>query len=450
MIMKIKNQELLEKNDIKRHSLDILESGVNSALPATHFKQNISYSDNKLKVCDDVFDISKSRLFIIGGGKASGGMAHALEEIIPLDKITEGLVNTTKPLPLTNKIVLNEAAHPIPDDKGFEGVQKMLEMTENLNENDLVISLISGGGSALLPAPVEGLSLKDKQILNDILIKCGVDHYEINIIRKLLSKIKGGKLAKHVQPAKIISLIVSDDSMGKDDVASGPSFADEVTFDDAFTLLSYYNVLDTIPKSVLDYINLGMNGKVPATPKKDEPFWKNVYNYTLADNKKALEAMGNKAKELGYKPIILKEVLIGEVRDGVKRIIPVIDKYSQNDDEPIALIFSTEMTLIPGGKGLGGRNQEFVAYLIEHLPREKRCVMASIDSDGKDFMQGISGAMVDNDSWNTARKKGLPIEKFIENHDTHALHEELESLIYGEQTGTNVGDLNVYLQGEIK
>jgi glycerate-2-kinase len=387
----------------------------------------------------------KGRIFVIGGGKASGLMAEALEKVIPIERIHSGLVNSQVKVK-TDKIFVNVAGFPLPDNSGLEGVRNMLTMTvgQNLTENDTVIVLISGGGSALLPYPVDGVSLDDKKKVNEILFKCGADHYEINIVRKHLSATKGGKLARLLGPASVISLILSDDFQGKGDVASGPTSIDESTFQDAYKIVEKYGVVNEMPVSVVEYLKKGINGEVAGNVPRTDPVWKKVWNYTLADNKSSLNAMEKKALDLGFKAIVVDEVFHGNVNDFAKKISDLFEKFYEKESQPLAILLSSETHIIMKRKGEGGRNQHIAASVIKSLSGKKNTVFASADSDGVDFIRGVAGAIIDDKTGDLAKKED--IEDYIIKNNTFFLHEKLGTLIYSEPTGTNVGDLSVYLQ----
>lgn len=448
--MKINNYRELATTSLKKHALDIASAGILAALPFTYFSQYISYTHKQLKIKEDVYDLSKGKLYVIGAGKAAGLMAQSLERIIPPYAIAAGFVNTIAPAPRTEKIILNEASHPIPDEAGFYGTERMLALPKHLKEGDTVICLISGGGSAMMPAPVAGVSFQDKKKFNEILLKCGVDHYEINILRKVVSQVKGGKLARLLQPAQVITLIVSDDFGGKDDVASGPTFYDGATFEEAYALLVKYKILDSIPLSIRTYVEKGIRREVPGNPAKDEPFWKKVHNYTVADNKKSLAAMQKEAEKAGYQAHILPEVLTGDVHDAARKMSLLFNEYAQTKMSPSALIFSSETTVNVCGTGKGGRNQEFIASLINSLPQNRVCAVASVGTDGLDFIPGVAGAIADHTTATLARQKGLSVQNFIDQNDTFHLHQQLGNLILSEPTGTHVGDLHVYLQDALQ
>ncbi len=263
--MIIKNKDELSITELRRHALEIVETGIERVLPSKIMVHAVKYNPSKkiLTINNKGYDISKGRIFVIGGGKASGLMAETLEKIIGPENITNGVVNCRSKAYKVSKIEIIEASHPSPDQRGVDGVEQMLALKDqhSINKSDLVICLISGGGSALMPCPVDGISLKDKQKITELLIKSGPTIHEINAVRKHLSKIKGGQLGKFYSPARVVSLILSD-VIGNDldVIASGPTAPDSSTFLDALNILKKFNLLSKAPQSVKTFLEIGRNG----------------------------------------------------------------------------------------------------------------------------------------------------------------------------------------------
>ena len=245
--MEILNLEEIGTTPLRRSALEILAAGVESVMPERVLSQYVNYIDGKLKIKNDEFEIGD--VYVLGCGKAVGLMAYALEKIIPLEKIKAGIVNSIKNFP-TKKIIINVANHPIPDERGLYGVEKMLELIKQIKPEDTVIGLFSGGGSALLPDLPPGIELGDIQRLTELFIKSGAETYEMNIVRKHVSTLKGGNLAKILQPSRIISLMISDDLDGREDIASRPTTYEDSTFKEAYDLVRKYHILEKIPKNI--------------------------------------------------------------------------------------------------------------------------------------------------------------------------------------------------------
>ena len=254
--MIIKNKRELSTTELRKQVLGLIEIGIARVLPPATMKSAVSYDSARriLTINNYTYPLSKGRIFVVGGGKASGLMAETLENIITPDNISAGVVNCKTIDYKTSQIKVIEAGHPVPDQRGINGVKQMLALKEyhSINEGDLVICLISGGGSALMPCPVDGVDLKDKQAITELLLGCGAEIHEINTVRKHLSKTKGGGLGRFYAPATVVSLILSD-VIGNDldVIASGPTFPDSSTFSDAYNVLERYDLLSRAPKTII-------------------------------------------------------------------------------------------------------------------------------------------------------------------------------------------------------
>jgi glycerate 2-kinase len=445
----IKNRDELETTLLRKQALDIIEAGISRVLPPKIMRSALNY-DKALDILDinsDRYDLSESRIFVVGGGKASGLMAEVLENIIPPEKTTAGVINCKKGSGSykTGIIEIVEAGHPVPDSNGIDGVNRMLAMKDiySINANDLVLCLISGGGSALMPCPVDGMTLEDKQAVTRLLLECGAEIHEINTVRKHLSKIKGGGLGKHFRPALVVSLIISDVTGNDLDViASGPTSPDSSTFNDAYSVLEKHNLISQIPDSVLDYLERGRKGQVPETPKTLD----NCRNYIIGDNMLALEAMAGKAVEFGLKPYVVTSEQKGDTAAVARmRAEEIIGgKYS---DYNVVILGGETTPILPEDHGIGGRNQHYAAVSMHYMqdyPGE--WAVASAGTDGSDYLPDVAGVIVDNQSLRNAGNKDIDVSSYIERFDSNTLFSEIgNSLIITGSTGTNVGDIIVYL-----
>jgi glycerate 2-kinase len=445
--MIIKNKNKLSITALREQVLDIVEAGISRVLPSTVMKYSLKINPSKkiLSIEDKEYDISKGRIFVIGGGKASGLMAQTLEEIIGPGNITRGIVNCNSTNYQTNKIKIVEASHPTPDQRGVRGVEQMLGLRDqySINKNDLVICLISGGGSALMPCPVDEITLKDKQQITKLLIERGPTIQEINAVRKHLSKIKGGQLGKFFSPGPVISLIISD-VIGNDldAIASGPTVPDSSTFLDAYQVLKKYQLLDEAPPVIVDFLGKGCAGKIAETPKKLD----NCRNCIIGDNKLALKAMAAKAEKLGLKPYIVTTEQKGDPTEMAKlRAKEILNSKYKNYD--VILIGGETTPKLPGNHGKGGRNQHYAALsmlALKEYPGE--WVMTSIGTDGSDYLPDIAGAIIDNNSLTTSGASEITIQSYLDRYDSSTLLEKIgNSLIKTGNTGTNVGDATVYI-----
>ncbi len=447
--MIIKNRPELETTQQRKLALDIIEAGISRVLPSNIMKSAVSFNGEKdsLLFRGDLYPLSGGRIFVIGGGKASGLMAETLETIIPSDRITAGIVTCKHGSGAFSlrTIEIIEAGHPVPDENGILAVKRMLELKQryDIGKTDLVICLISGGGSALLPCPVEGVSLEDKQRVTGQLLACGAAIHEINTVRKHLSMIKGGRLCEHFSPATVVSLILSD-VIGNnlDVIASGPTSPDSSSFTDARSVLEKYNLAGACPASVNGYLERGCRGEIPDTPKNLDT----CRNYIVGDNRLALEAMAVKARKSGLRPLIVTSEQKGEpglaARQRAKEIIEGM--YAGYN----AIILGGETTpVLPKNPGKGGRNQHYAAVsLLEMKEYPGDWTLASVGTDGSDYLPDIAGAIVDNHSLETSNSPD--IQSYIERYDSYNLLKEIgHSLIVTGSTGTNVGDIIVYLLG---
>lgn len=442
-----KNRQELATTDLRRHALDIIEAGIRRVLPLNIMESALSYdnAERVLRVMEDFYSLSGVRVFVIGGGKASGTMAEALESIIPQDRIVSGVVNCKGGKYSTTRVKIMLASHPIPDQRGVEGVKRMLALKEeyHISERDLVICLLSGGGSALMPCPVGGVSLKDKQRVTKMLLGSGAEIGEINAVRKHLSRVKGGWLGHYYAPTTVVSLILSD-VVGNDlaTIASGPTVADPSTFHDAYKVLEKYSLLARCPKSIIGYLTKGCRGEVPETPK----VLANCHNYIIGDNRLALKAMYERAIEKGFSPCIVTSEQKGETNSIALRWAGEIlnSKYAGYD----ALLVGGETTpRLPVDAGKGGRNQHYaVASMLALGNYPGEWLVASVGTDGSDFLPDVAGAIVDKDSLDRARAKGLDIKDYLGRFDSYSLLKAIgSSLVVTGETGTNVGDIALYL-----
>ena len=442
-----KNHKNIGTTELRKKALEIVRAGIESVNPHILVKRSLRYNEdfNSVVINNNSFDLLRGRIFVIGGGKASGMMAEMVEKIIGPENITAGVVNTIDKKYETKKIKINIAGHPLPDKKGMNGAGEMLKLKEKyeINEKDLVICLISGGGSAMLFNPAENINLEEARIINDLLIHSGASIDEINIIRKHIGTMGGGRLGKHFAPARVASIIVSD--VKGDDlatIASGPTAPDLSTFQDALGLLEKYKLNKQIPENIFNFLSLGAKGKQEESPKELD----NCHNYIIGDNATALEAMAVKANEIGLKPLIIDADLNGETEERSREYAS--DFMEEKEKEHKAYILGGETTLkVPASAGKGGRNQHYTALSMAFFEdfNDYKWTLACVSSDGIDS-KDFAGAIIDNESLKTARANNIDVEKFILNYDTGSMFKELDnSLIDIGHTGTNVGDIVLYI-----
>lgn len=444
----IKNKAELATTGLRQQALDLVETGIAHVLSSAIMKSAVRYDPARrtVTVNNSEHTIAGGRVFVIGGGKASGLMAEALEDIIPPENITAGVVACKGDVSRyrTDKIRIVSASHPMPDDRGLHAVQQMLALKAHyaINASDLVICLISGGGSALLPCPIDGVSLADKQAVTWLLLNCGATIHEINAVRKHLSRTKGGRLGLFFSPATLISLIISD-VVGNDldVIASGPTIPDASTFADACHVLAKYELLSKLPAAVLDYFKKGCRGEVAETPKT----LPNCFNYIIGDNSLALKAMSEKAMALGLVPCIVAEQTGETTAVARLRVTEIMNgRYAGHN---VVLIGGETTPRLPENPGKGGRNQHYAAVsMLAMKEYPGRWTLACAGTDGSDFLPDVAGAIVDSDSLNAATARGMVVSSYLDRYDSNTLLKKLgNSLIDTGDTGTNVGDVIIYI-----
>jgi glycerate 2-kinase len=443
----IKNSDELATTALRHQALKIIEAGIEHVLPAAIMKSAVNYDPKSraLELDDTTYGTVEGRIFVIGGGKASGLMAEALEDKTGVENILTGIVNCKGDSYSTKRIKVINAGHPIPDKRGLNGVKQMLALKDkhSINNNDLVICLISGGASALMPFPVDGISLEDKQRTTELLLKCGAEIHEINKVRKHLSKTKGGKLGEFYSPTKVVSLIISDvigDDL--DAIASGPTYPDSSTFQDAYNALKKYHLTASVPKSVLSYLERGCRGEVSETPKS----LTNCHNHIIGNSQLALESMAQKSEELGFTPLIITAEQKGDTAEAAyTRAKEILEGKYQG--YTVILIGGETTPKLPENCGKGGRNQHYAAVsMLAMKSYPGYWLTASVGTDGSDYLPDVAGAMVDNNTLLRANSQGLNLKSYIDRFDSNTLLKKIGgSLIVTGNTGTNVSDVMLYL-----
>ncbi len=438
---------------LRQDAETIYRRAIAAVNPITAVNSHVKRQGQQL-ICDSmIFNLKDFRhIYLVGAGKAGAAMAIAMEELLG-DRLTAGLVVVKYGhLAPVKKTRIIEAGHPIPDQNGVDGAAELVSLLEQTENDDLVICLISGGGSALLPLPATGLTLDEKQKTTQVLLSCGADITEINAIRKHLSQLKGGQLARLIAPATTISLILSDvigDPL--DSIASGPTVGDPTTFDQCLDIIKKYQLSDTLPPAVMNHLRQGAAGAISETPKPDDPLFSRVSNCIIASNCQAVEAAAEKARELGYQPLILSTFIEGETREIARMHAAIAREIHQSGNplpSPACVISGGETTVTITGNGLGGRNQEFVlaaALDIEGLPNT---VMVSIGTDGTDGPTNAAGAIADGQTVERACKLGLNPREYLENNNAYHFFSPLHDLLITGPTNTNVMDIRLILTGK--
>lgn len=435
--------------DLKAVSENIFLAGVDSVLPDKMIRSQLHMAGNTLNIKDQEINLSDfENIYVIGAGKASSLMAKGLEDVLG-DRITGGQVVVKYGHSCNlRKVETIEAAHPVPDINGIQATKKILNIAGKATEKDLVFCLISGGASALLADCPKGTSLDDLIEVNKLLLKCGADINEMNAVRKHISRVKGGELARMIFPATCISLILSDVIGDSTEViASGPTSPDSSTFADAIKVLEKYRIKDKFPAAMLDYLEKGASGCLDETPKIGNPLFDNVRNIIIGNNGRALEEAGKKATEMGFQVKILTSGLKGNLAEAADFVLKAAIDVSKdiNVKKPVCLLAGGEPTVRVTGKGTGGRNQHFALYCATRLKCEKGITLLCAGTDGTDGPTEFAGAVVDCNTANMAIEKGVDPRSYLDNFDSCNFFGIFGGHVKTGSTMTNVMDLIVVL-----
>ena len=392
------------------------------------------------------------RLFVVGAGKAAHAMARATEKFYGRT-IDAGIIVTKYghggPL---KRVRCLEAAHPVPDEAGQQAAQEIVALCDNASEGDLILCLISGGASALLPCPAAGITLEEKQHTTQLLLSCGATIQELNCVRKHLSQLKGGQLAHVSYPAKLETLILSDvigDPL--DVIGSGPTVPDTTTFADAWEILYKHRLTGKIPASVRDHLEAGVNLRIPDTPKPGDPIFSIVKNRLVGSNRLSLYAAQTKAKSLGYQPLLLSTMLDGEASEVAKTFAAIAREVRSSGHPfkpPLALIAGGETTVkLAQPHGLGGRNQEMALAAAIGIAGLAGTVFLAAGTDGTDGPTDAAGAYATGSTIARAATIEFDAHEFLSRNDSYHFFKPLDDLLITGPTGTNVMDLYLMLVG---
>jgi len=435
---------------LRKQAVAIFRAAVQAADPVEAVLRHFHLKDGSLTVAGRKYRLSQfDRIFVIGAGKASASMARAVERVLG-SRISGGLVNvkyghTDK----VKRIELNECGHPQPDEAGLSGAARIAAIAESAGERDLLICVISGGGSALMPAPASPVTLAEKQATTKLLLECGANIHEINAVRKHISSIKGGQLSRLAFPATVISLLLSDvigDDL--DVIASGPTAPDASSFGRAREILRKYGIETAAPASVRERIERGIAGEIPETPKAGDPSLGRTQNVVVGSNILAVNAAAIKARELGFRTLVLSTFIEGETRD-VARMHAAIARqarlHGQPARAPVCIISGGETTVTIRGNGKGGRNQEFALAAAIDMAGLEDVLILSGGTDGNDGPTDAAGAISDGETCARATKLGLDAKKYLANNDSYHFFQPLGDLLMTGPTNTNVMDVRLTL-----
>jgi hydroxypyruvate reductase len=435
-----------KQGDLRADLDRIIQAVLTAVAPELCLRRAVRVEGDRLNVAGESYELSQiERVIVVGMGKASARMAAALEEILG-ERITTGLVVTADGYEAsTEKIEIAPAAHPIPDVRGLKATKRIATLVDAADERDLVIVLISGGGSALLSLPATGLELSDITATNELLLHSGATIKEVNTVRKHLSQLKGGQLARRAFPAQVITFILSDVAGDPiDSIASGPTVGDPTTFNDAAEILNRYQLWSDLPGPVRERIEAGTIGQLVETPKPGDPLFERVTAVIVGSGTVAGEAALKEGRRLGYNTLLLTTTLEGEARE-VGRVFAALAREEASHERPLPLpallLAAGETTVTVRGAGKGGRNQELALSAAIGIEGLKNTVIASLGTDGRDGPTDAAGGMVDGGTIWRMREQGIDPDKSLTQNDSyHALLQAGDLIVTG-PTGTNVADL---------
>ncbi|WP_457742359.1 glycerate kinase type-2 family protein [Thermococcus sp.] len=428
----------------------LIKTAIQSADPYLAVKRVFDYKNRAFFIEGRTFK-SWDRVHVLAIGKAACGMAKAALETIPREVLGEVLIVTkygyAENCPNQEELKILEAGHPIPDENSLLAGRLGLKLAKKVGKNDILLALISGGGSALFVYPIKGISLEDLIRTNELLMKSGANIYEINTVRKHISRVKGGRLAKAVK-GTVIGLMVSD-VVGDDPsfIASGLTVPDPTTYRDAYEVLVKRGIWEKLPESVRKVIEGGMRGEIDETPKE----LKNAHNFIIAGNSKACEAVAKKAQKLSFNSTVMTTTLEGEAREialAVGSIVEEVAKHNRPLKKPAVLVFGGEWTVTVGDAGgLGGPNQEFALSIARKIAGLNAVVVA-FDTDGTDGPTDAAGGIVDGKTLERLEKAGIDVDEALRNHDSYRALKRVGALLKTGPTGTNVNSMVIAVVGE--
>lgn len=437
--------------ELRKAAGEIFQAALDAANPRVAIHRHLQREGEKLLVNGEAYDLGRGRICVVGAGKAAGAMAAAVEEVLE-DRVSDGVIVVKDGHSVAlRRIRIFEASHPVPDVRGMKGTDAILALLAATRPEDLVIVLISGGGSALLPAPVEGIDFSEKQTATRELLASGATIEEINAVRKHCSRLKGGQLARAVQPASCLTLVLSDvidDPL--DVIASGPTVPDPTTYEDALRVLYRYVLQDRMPASIWRHLERGARGKEPETPKAGDACFEKSRYVIVGNNRASLLAARDRAARLGFHALLLTTALRGESRE-VGRVLAALLLEIRRSGHPIpppaCLLLGGETTVTIRGKGKGGRNQELALAGAIDIAGAQDCVIFSAGTDGSDGPTEAAGAVADGQTCVRAKAAGADPLRALEDNDSYPFFQDLGDLVQTGPTLTNVMDVTLLLAG---
>src|SRR5437867_7718530 len=448
--VRARTQRRRELDKLHRDVLHAMNAALAAADPARIIREHLKLTGSILHVDKLQYPLKDyRRIFVIGGGKASGYMAEDIEKLLG-NWITRGLViipDYLRPTPRSRRIGYHPATHPIPTRKGVDGVLAMLRLVDDISRDDLVIVLVSGGGSALMPLPVERINLNDEAKVTSLLLRSGASIEEINTVRKHLSQVKGGRLAGRLYPATVLTLIISDVVGDKiDTIASGPTTPDSTTYHDVELVLKKYDLWFQIPKNARRIITHGLSGSIPETPKQKDKVFRRVQNVIVGNNRASCLAAASAMTKAGYRTQVVSIQITGEAREAGRIFGSIVRDIRENSlpfAPPAALIAGGETTVTVRGNGKGGRNQELALAAAASIAGYERIVVGSIATDGVDGPTDAAGAIADGTTVKRGKRLGMDAEDYLRKNDSYNYFRRLGDLTMTGPTATNVDDIMI-------
>lgn len=429
---------------------EIFRAGVEAVEPRKLVRDTLELSGTILTVEGESYDLkSFQNVYLLGAGKSGEAMAGGVEDILG-ERITGGIIVTTRSTGLpSGRVPRRAASHPIPDGKGVQATEELISIAASAGPDDLVIVLLSGGGSALLSAPASGVYLDDIQLLTALLLRSGAPISELNTIRKHLSLVKGGGLARMFYPARVLTIILSD-VVGDDPgvIASGPTSPDPTTFRDCLEILERYGIRAEIPSRIRDHLERGEKGMIPETPDGSDPVFQKVRNIVIGNNRLALQGAAEKARQLGYRPVVVSDQITGDTTRSARlhcALAAAVSGRRRQGDTPVCLISGGETTVVVKGTGRGGRNSEFVLVCARDIAGKLGTTVLSGGTDGIDAETPAAGAICDGSTVARGEALGMNADEFLKRNDSYTYFQALGELLITGLTGTNVMDLRIML-----
>ena len=437
--------------DLKSTALQIVNGAIDVVKPDRLIQEKLSLNGSILTIEGQDFNLDDyDKVYVVGAGKASAFMAREIETLLA-DRLFYGVISVKYGhAAYCRKIRILEAGHPVVDDNSLRATAQILQTVKEVGERDLVLCLLSGGGSALMEYLPEGINLKDLQSVFNVLLSSGANIEEMNAVRKHLSMVKGGQLAREISPATCVSLILSDvigDPL--ESIASGPTAPDSTTFKDAWGVIEKYHLADRLPDAIRKHLQDGLDGKIPDTLKEGDPAFGKVHHFILGNNYEALKTAERLARKEGFNTLILSTRIQGEARE-VAKVCAAIAREIKSRQIPLAppacVLMGGETTVTIRGDGKGGRNQELALAAMLSMPEDDDdYLIVSCGSDGNDGPTDAAGGLASAEILRTGRKSGLNPKKFLEQNNSYPFLEKAAGLIITGPTGTNVMDIMVIL-----